>query len=155
MLVGSKKGVAVVDNEACDSWSSLNLLPVSAHRCRCQYSRLYGYGRAFGMDDGRSYESFVGICHLSHNRIMLRYVLYKERTSDSIFTLAYLHGGVVMLLLVFCRLTPIVVFVLIGVMGMLCASIFRLMYSIALHGEKCENNLVSGVMITVIACGGL
>ena len=63
--------------------------------------------------------------------------------------------GVVMLLLVFSRLTPIVVFVLIGVMGMLCASIFRLMYSIALHGEKCENNLVSGVMITVIACGGL
>ena len=93
------------------------------------------------------------ICHTIG--LLLGAFLIKRVNFIVYFRCHVIMGGVAMLLLVFCRFSPIVVFVLVGVVAMLCAGNLSMMCSMALQGEKSKDSLVSGMVITMIACGGL
>lgn len=62
---------------------------------------------------------------------------------------------VAMLLLAFCRFEPSLVIVLIGVVGILCSSIFPLIYSMAVQRHREDMGFISGLMMVAIAGGGL
>lgn len=87
--------------------------------------------------------------------LLLGTFLMLKATPLSYFRYGIILCVVAMLLLVFCRFEPGLVFVLIGVVGILCSSMFPLVYSMAVHGKQEKMPLISGWVMIAMACGGM